>query len=94
MLFPLSTDRASVIIPGFPLLQCPLPLAYHHHLQNWSSEEAYLLNTILNQPYRRRVSADGLNRKDSKLAAFIEGESGPTPAGKTRRHSFKIRSIK
>ena len=29
----------------------------------WSSEEAHLVITILNQPYRRRVSNDRLNRE-------------------------------
>ena len=47
------------------------------------------MNTILNQPNRRRVSTDRLkNREDSQLAASREGESGPTPAGKTLLHSY------
>ena len=46
------------------------------------------MNTILNQPYRRRVSTDRLNRDDSQLAASLEGEPGPTPAGKTLPHSY------
>ena len=80
-------------IPGFPILQYPLPLAYHHHVPKWSSKEAYLVDTILNQPYRRRVSADGLNRKDSQLAASLEGEAGPTLAEKTRPHAFKFKRL-
>ena len=36
---------------------------------------------ILSQPYRRRVSTDRLNREGSQLAASLEGEPGPTPAG-------------
>ena len=43
---------------------------------------------ILSQPYRRHVSTDRLNRKGSQLAASLEGEPGPTPAGKTLPHSF------
>ena len=46
---------------------------------------AYLVNTILSQPYRRRVSTDRPDREGSQLAASLEGEPGPTPAGKTLR---------
>ena len=46
-------------------------------------------NTIIpSQPYRHRVSTDRLNREGSQLAASLEGEPGPTPAGKTLPHSF------
>ena len=45
-------------------------------------------NTILSQPYRRRVSTDRLNREGSQLAASLEGEPGPTPAEKTLPHSY------
>ena len=45
-------------------------------------------NTILSQPYRRRVSTDRLNREGSQLTASLEGEPGPTPAGKTLPHSY------
>ena len=45
-------------------------------------------NTILSQPYRRRVSTDRLNREGSQLAASLESEPGPTPAGKTLPHSY------
>ena len=45
-------------------------------------------NTILNQPYRRRVSNDRLSPKDSQLAASLEVDPGPTPAGKTFPHSY------
>ena len=45
-------------------------------------------NTILSQPYRRRVSTDRLNREGSQLAASLEGEPGPTPAGKTLPHPY------
>ena len=40
--------------------------------------------TILNC---RRVSTDRPNREGSQLAASLEGEPGPTPAGKTLPHS-------
>ena len=45
-------------------------------------------NTILSQPYCRRVSTDRPNREGSQLAASLEGEPGPTPAGKTLPHSY------
>ena len=45
-------------------------------------------NTILSQPYRSRVSTDRLNREGSQLVAPLEGEPGPTPAGKTLPHSY------
>ena len=45
-------------------------------------------NTILNLLYRRRVSTDRLNREDSQLTASLEGEPGPTTAGKTLQHSY------
>ena len=45
-------------------------------------------NTILSQPYRRRVSTDRLNREGGQLFASFEGEPGPTPAGKTLPHSY------
>ena len=45
-------------------------------------------NTILSQPYRRRVSTNRLNREGSHLAASLEVEPGPTLAGKTLPHSY------
>ena len=45
-------------------------------------------NTILSQPYCRRVSTDRSDREGSQLAASLEGEPGPTPAGKTLPHSY------
>ena len=35
------------------------------------------MNTIVNQPNRRRVSKDRLNREDSQSAASLEGEMSP-----------------
>ena len=40
-------------------------------------------NTILSKPYRHRVSIDRLNHEGSQSAASLEGETGPTPTGKT-----------
>ena len=54
-------------LPGFsryvnaPCLSCATTSLRAH----WSSEEAHLVNTILNQPNLRRVSADLLNRDDN-----------------------------
>ena len=48
----------------------------------------HLVNTILNQPNRRRVSTDRLNCEYSQLAASLEGESSSTPAGKSLAHSY------
>ena len=79
-------DRA---LPGSPR-QCSLPLAWRH------LPEAHQIrarkrrapgNTILSQPYRRRISTDiRLNREGSQLAISLEGEPGPTPTGKTFPH--------
>ena len=52
-----------------------------------NSKEAHLVNTILNQSNRRRISTDRLNRKESQLVASLEGESSPT-AGKIFKHSY------
>ena len=46
------------------------------------------MNTILNQPTCRHVSTDRLNVDDSQLVASFEGESSPTPAGKTLPQSY------
>ena len=44
--------------------------------------------TIPCQPYRCRVSTERLNREGSQLAASLEGEPGPTLAGKTLPQSY------
>ena len=75
-------DRA---LPGSPR-QCSLLLACRHHpegRQIGARKRRAPGNTILNQPYRRRVSTDRLNRDGSQFAASLEGETDPTPAGKT-----------
>ena len=80
-------DRA---LPGSPR-QCSLPLACHHPPEGHQirARKRHLPgNTILSQPYRRRVSTDRLNREGSQLAASLEGEPGPTPAKKTLPHSY------
>ena len=82
-----SPDRA---LPGSPR-QCSLPLACRHPPEGHqigARKRRAPGNTILSQPYRRRVSTDRLNRKGSQLAASLEGEPGPTPAGKTLPRSY------
>ena len=80
-------DRA---LPGSPR-QCSLPLPCRHPPEGHqfgARKRRAPGNTILSQPYRRRVSTDRLNREGSQLAAPLEGEPGPTPAGKTLPHSY------
>ena len=51
-----------------------------------------MVNTVPNQPNRRRVSTSRLNHEDSQLVALLEVESDPTPTGKTPPHPYpKIR---
>ncbi|CAN0452126.1 unnamed protein product [Ascophyllum nodosum] len=76
-------DRA---LPGSPR-QCSLPLACRHPPEGHqigARKRRAPGNTILSQPYRRRVSTDRPNREGSQLAASFEGEPGPTPTGKIR----------
>ena len=78
-------------LPGSPR-QCFLPLACRHppvegH-QTGARKRHAPGNAILSQPYYRRVSTDRPNREGSQLAASLEGEPGPTPAGKTPPHSY------
>ena len=80
-------DRA---LPGSPR-QCSLPLACRHPLEGHqigARKRRAPGNTILNQPYLRRVSTDMLNRDGSQLGASLEGEPGPTPAGKILPHLY------
>ena len=77
-------------LPGSPR-QCSLPLACRHPPEGHqigARERRTPENTILSQPYCRRVSTDRPNRESSQLAASLEGEPGPTPAGKTLPHSY------
>ena len=77
-------------LPGSPR-QCSLPLACRHppeRHQVGARKRRTPENTILSQPYCRRVSTDRPNREGSQLAASLEGEPGPTPAGKTLPHSY------
>ena len=76
--------------PGSPR-QCSMPLACRHPSEGHqigARKRRTPENTILSQPYCRRVSTDRSDREGSQLAASLEGESGPTPAGKTLPHSY------
>ena len=82
-----SPDRE---LPGSPR-QCSLPLACRHPPEGHqigARKRRTPENTILSQPYCRRVSTDRPNREGSQLTASLEGEPGPTPAGKTLLHSY------
>ena len=71
--------------------QCSLPLACRHPPEGHqigARKRRTPENTILSQPYCRRVSTDRPNREGSQLAASLEGEPGPTPAGKTLPQSY------
>ena len=77
-------------IPGSPR-QYSLPLAYRHPPEGHqigAQKRRTPENTTISQPYCRRVSTDRPNREGSQLAASLEGEPGPTPAGKTLPHSY------
>ena len=77
-------------LPGSPR-QCSLPLACRHPPEGHqigARKRRTPENTILSQRYCRRVSTDRPNRESSQLAASLEGEPGPTPAGKTLPHSY------
>ena len=77
-------------LPGSPR-QCSLPLACRHPPEGHqigARKRRTPENTILSQPYCRRVSTDRSDREGSQLAASLEGEPGPTPAGKTLPHSY------
>ena len=76
--------------PGSPR-QCSLPLACRHPPEGHqigARKRRTPENTILSQPYCSRVSTDRSDREGSQLAASLEGEPGPTPAGKTLPHSY------
>ena len=77
-------------LPGSPR-PCSLPHACRHPPEGHqigARKRRTPENTILSQPYCRRVSTDRPNREGSQLAASLEGEPGPTPAGKTLPHSY------
>ena len=76
--------------PGSPR-QCSLPLACRHPPEGHqigARKRRTPENTIPSQQYCRRVSTDRSDREGSQLAASLEGEPGPTPAGKTLPHSY------
>ena len=77
-------------LPGSPR-QCSLPLACRHPAEGHqigARKRRTPEDTILSQPSCRRVSTDRPNREGSQLAASLEGEPGPTPAGKILPHSY------
>ena len=77
-------------LPGSPR-QCSLPLACRHPPEGHqigARKRRTPENTIFSQPYCRRVSTDRPNRESSQLAASLEDEPGPTPAGKILPHSY------
>ena len=78
-------------LPGSPR-QCSLPLACRHppegHQIGARKRCVPGKTIILSQPNRRRVSTDRLNREGSQLTASLEGDPGPTHAGKTLPHSY------
>ena len=77
-------------LPGSPR-QCSLPLACRHPPEGHqigARKRRTPENTILSQLYCRRVSTDRPNSEGSQLAASLEGEPDPTPAGKTLPHSY------
>ena len=87
------------VLPGSPR-QCSLPLPCRHPPEGHqigARKRRTPGNTILSQPsYPRRVSTNRPNREGSQLAASLEGEPGPTPAGKTLPHSYpetKLRRV-
>ena len=80
-------DRA--LLPGSPRQFSP-PLACRHPPEGnqiGARKGRTPGNTILSQPYRRRVSTDRPNREGSQFAS-LEGEPAPTPAGKALPHSY------
>ena len=71
-------------LPGSPR-QCSLPLACRHPPEGHqvgTRKRRTPENTILSQPYCRRVSADRPNRESNQLTASLEDEPGPTPRWK------------
>ena len=66
-------------LPGSPR-QCSLPLACRHPPEGHrigARKRRTPENTILSQPYCRRVSTDRSNREGSQLGASLEGEPRP-----------------
>ena len=80
-----SATRLCATVP--PAFRVPPPPQGH---QTRARKRRAPGNTIPKQTYRRRVLTDRLNLEDSQLAAPLEVDPGPTPAGKTLPHSFPI----
>ena len=85
-------------LPGSPR-QCSLPLACRHPPEGHqigARKRRTPENTILSQPYCRRVSTDRPNREGSQLAASLEGEPGPhtpKPGFGGRGHEMVVRRL-
>ena len=92
--------RSHVLRYPARLSRCPNCLSRattSRRVPNWSSEEANLVDTILNQSDTRLVQTDPLNRVNNRLALSLEGESVPTPNERpshanTPRYSFTVLS--
>ena len=78
-------ERYQALRDSAPCLSCAPPPEVH---QIGARKRRAPGATILNQPHRRRVSADRLSRQKVQLVASLEGEPGPSPAGKTLPHSY------
>ena len=78
---------ASRLFATVPPASCVPPPPEGHQVR--ARKRCAPRNTILNQPYRRRVSIDRLSREDSQLVVSLESDPGPTPAGKTHTHTPK-----
>ena len=78
-------ERCQAVRDSTPCLSCRHPPEGH---QIGARKRRAPGNTTVSKPYRSRVSTDRLNREGRQLAASVEGEPGPTPAGKTLAHSY------
>ena len=72
-----------------PPRQCSLPLACRHlpkgtKLEHGRGEHLGTLSSA----NHTAAATDRLTRDDSQLVAFLEGDPGPTPGGKTLPHSY------
>ena len=84
-----TCSNAHLLLPTrLSAIRCLSRAATSLWAPNWSSEEAHLVNTILNQPNLCCRSTDLLNRDDNLLATSVAGEFSSTPTGKTLPHSY------
>ena len=79
-------DRES---PGSPR-QCSLPLACRHPPKGHQigARKRRTLKTPSSANHTAAASQPRSDREGSQLAASLEGEPGPTPAGKTLPHPY------